>query len=83
MADRRAFRVSERLGEVGDELFAQLAPGPNRLRREVHQPGPSSASEGKMEVVGYDLRASPSCLDGGGVDLEELLRVDGPVVLLK
>ena len=35
-----------------------------------------------MEVVRHDLGASPSRLDGGGVDLEEFLRVDGAVVLL-
>jgi len=35
-----------------------------------------------VEVVGHDLGASSCRLDGGGVDLEELLRVDGAVVLL-
>ena len=35
-----------------------------------------------MEVIGHDLGASPRRLDGGGVDLEEFLRVVGAVVLL-
>ena len=35
-----------------------------------------------MEVVRHDLGASPHCLDGGGVDLEEFLWVDGVVILL-
>ena len=52
------------------------------MLRKVHQPRASSAPEGDVEVVCHDLRASSSRLDGGGVDLEEFLRVDGAVVLL-
>ena len=36
-----------------------------------------------MEVVGYDPGPSPCRLDSGGVDVEELLWVDGVVVLLQ
>ena len=35
-----------------------------------------------MEVVRHDLGASSGHLDGGGVDLEEFLQVDGAIVLL-
>ena len=35
-----------------------------------------------MEVVRHDLGASSGRLDGGGVDLEEFLRVNGAIVLL-
>ena len=35
-----------------------------------------------MEVVRDDLGASSYRLDGGGVDLEEFLRVNGAIVLL-
>ena len=35
-----------------------------------------------MEVVAQNLGASSRRLDGGGVDLEEFLQVDGAVVLL-
>jgi len=35
-----------------------------------------------MEVVGNNLLPSPCRLDGGGVDLEELIWVDGAVVLV-
>ena len=34
-----------------------------------------------MEVVGQDPRAPSYRLNGVGVDLEELLRVDGAVIL--
>ena len=36
-----------------------------------------------MEVVGHNLFSPARRLDGGGVDLEELDGVDGPVVLLR
>jgi hypothetical protein len=36
-----------------------------------------------MELVGHDLRPSTHSLDGHGVDLEEILRVDGIIVLLR
>jgi hypothetical protein len=36
-----------------------------------------------VEVVGHDLRPPTQSLDGRGVDLEELLRVDGTIVLLQ
>jgi hypothetical protein len=36
-----------------------------------------------VEVVGHDLRPPTRSLDGRGVDLEELLRVDGTIVLLR
>jgi hypothetical protein len=36
-----------------------------------------------MEVVGHELRPPTRILDGRVVDLEELLRVDGTIVLLQ
>jgi hypothetical protein len=36
-----------------------------------------------VEVVGHDLRPPTCGLDGRGVDLEELLGVDGTIVLLQ
>lgn len=35
-----------------------------------------------MGVVGHDLGSPTRGLDGHGVDLEELFRVDGAIVLL-
>jgi hypothetical protein len=64
-----------------DELLAQFTPQADRSRREVHQPGPRGTPEGHVEVVVRDLRPPARSLEGRGVDLEELLRVDGTIVL--
>jgi hypothetical protein len=72
----------ERPRKVGDELLAQFAPRADRSRQEVHQLEPRGTPEGHVEVVSHDLRPPTRNLDSRGVDLKELLRVDGTIVLL-
>jgi hypothetical protein len=69
--------------EVGRELAAQLWPGVEGSLGQVHEPGPGRPGQGNGEVVGHN-GLIPSCRkDRGGVNLQELRGVDGPVVLLR
>jgi hypothetical protein len=49
---------------------------------EIHEPVPGHPRQGYGEVVGHDNLIPPSREDRGGVDLQELGRVDRPVILL-
>jgi hypothetical protein len=78
-------RVGLRVGtlEVGRELMAQLLPGGQRCLRQVHESQRGHAGQGHRKVVDHDSLILSCSEDGGVVDLQELDRVDGPIVLLQ
>jgi hypothetical protein len=53
------------------------------LSREIHGPRLGGAGQGNMEVVHHHRLIPTGVEDGIGVDLEELGKVDGPVVDLE
>jgi hypothetical protein len=60
-----------RAGEVCCELHAELSPGLDGSRSEVHEPSPGWPGQGYMKVTCHDSIITTSRRDGGDVDLQE------------
>jgi hypothetical protein len=72
-----------RTGKICRELCAELTPGLDGSRSEVHELGPGWPGQGYMKVTFHDGVVTPSRRDGGDVDLQEFLRVGGPVIIFR
>ena len=70
-------------GEVRGELRAELTPGVDGPRGKVHEPSLGWPGQGYVEVTCHNSVVNPRSRDGGDVDLQEFLRVGGPVVLFR
>jgi hypothetical protein len=68
--------------EIGHEQVAQLWPGVKGPLREIRVPRPDCTCQGYAEVVDHDDLIPLCSEDGGGVDLQELGKVNHPVILL-
>ena len=69
--------------EGANELMAQIRPGRNGIRRQVHQPRHNIGLERQREIIGKHLVvASSGRLHRDGVDAEELGRMGLASVLL-
>jgi hypothetical protein len=77
--------ASARVGtlEASYELTEQLLLGGESLLQKVHEPRPGCISQGHREVVGHDSLIPSYSEDTGGIDLQKLYGVDGPIVLLR
>src|SRR5579883_1906879 len=64
-----------RTGEVRRELCAELSPGLDGPRGEVHEPSPGWPGQGYMEVTCHSCVVTPRHGDGGDIDLQEFRRV--------
>jgi hypothetical protein len=60
-----------RTGKVCRELCAQLTPGLNRPRSEIHEPSPGRPGQGYMEITCHNGFVTSRRRDGGDVDLQE------------
>jgi hypothetical protein len=64
-----------RAGEVHRELRAELSPGLDGSRSEIHEPCPGWSDEGYMKVTCHNGIVTASRPDGGDVDLQEFRQV--------
>lgn len=69
--------------KVEHELSKELLPRPNGSLGEIHEPRLDMANQDHMEIVLYHLFLTTNGEDSGGVVLEKLGRIDGPIILLQ
>jgi hypothetical protein len=60
-----------RTSEVRRKLCAELTPGPDGTRSEVHKPSPGWPGQGYMKVTCHDGVITSGRRDGGDVDLQK------------
>jgi hypothetical protein len=67
--------------EVSNELLAQILPRSHRFVQKVHEPCSRHILEGHGKPIGHHTLISTRGLNGDDVELEELDRVGGPIIM--